>query len=326
MTIDWTAFTDLISQHQRFVLTSHVRPDCDALGSELGMAGVLQAIGKQVRIVNAQKTPPNLEFLDPDGSVEALDELSENPGDTTDVIMVLDTSAWVQLGSMADVVRTTNAVRVILDHHKSGDDLQAVEFKDVSSEATGALVAQAAEALGVSLTAEIARPLFAAVATDTGWFRFPSTSQSTYALASQLVSAGADPAEIYRELYEQETLGRLRLRGLVLSRVAVSEQTGLAYMHVRLADFLETGALPSDTEDLVNLALTIEGTRAAVILVEQQSDVYKVSFRSRCELDCSEVAAQFDGGGHKAAAGGSIRGDFDEARAAVLDAMQSQLQ
>ena len=97
-------------------------------------------------------------------------------------------------------------------------------------------------------------------------------------------------------------------------------------MHVRLADFLETGALPSDTEDLVNLALTIEGTRAAVILVEQQSDVYKVSFRSRCELDCSEVAAQFDGGGHKAAAGGSIRGDFDEARAAVLDAMQSQLQ
>ena len=112
---------------------------------------------------------------------------------------------------------------------------------------------------------------------------------------------------------------------MVLSRVATECDGALAYTYIRLADFQQTGALPSDTEDLVNLSLTIQGTQAAVILVEQQEDVYKVSFRSRCELDCSEVAGEFQGGGHQAAAGGSVEGPFEESLGRVLDAMRSRL-
>jgi phosphoesterase RecJ-like protein len=325
MAIDWSQFIELVQQNQSFLLTTHIRPDCDALGSVLGMAEVLEAVGKQVRIVNGQPTPPNLAFIDPGNRIEALEDLEGDPTADVDVVMVLDTSAWVQLGGMADVIRATSAVRVIVDHHKSGDDLSAIEFKDVSAEATGALVVEVADALGVPLNAAMASPLFAAIATDTGWFRFPATSSRTYELASRLTTAGASPAEIYGRLYEQETLGRLQLRGVVLSRVATECDGALAHTYIRLADFQQTGALPSDTEDLVNLALTIQGTQAAVILVEQQEDVYKVSFRSRCELDCSEVAGEFQGGGHQAAAGGSVEGPFEESLGRVLDAMRSRL-
>lgn len=325
MAIDWPVFVSLIEANQSFLLTSHIRPDCDALGSELGMAALLEAVGKQVRIVNGHRTPPNLAFLDPGNRIEAIEDLENDPSADVDILMVLDTSAWVQLGEMAEVIRGTSATRVVLDHHKSGDDLEAIVLKDVSAEATGALVVEAADALGVPLTAEMARPLFAAIATDTGWFRFPSTSSRTYQVAGRLTDAGASPAEIYGHLYERETLGRLRLRGLVLGRVSTACEGTLAYTHIRIADFEETGALPSDTEDLVNLSLTIEGTLAAVILVEQQPDVYKVSFRSRCQMDCSEVAAEFDGGGHQAAAGGTVEGEFEHARQRVLDAVGSRL-
>jgi len=325
MAIDWSLFVALVETNQRFLLTSHIRPDCDALGSELGMAAVLEAAGKEVRIVNGHRTPPNLAFLDPGDRIEAIEDLEEDPSADVDVLMVLDTSAWVQLGEMADVVRGTSATRVVLDHHKSGDDLGATELKDVSAEATGVLVVEASDALGLSLTAAAATPLFAAIATDTGWFRFPSTHSRTYQVAGRLTEAGANPADIYGHLYEQETLARLNLRGLVLARVRTECEGALAYTHIRLADFEETGALASDTEDLVNLSLTIKGTQAAVILVEQQPDVYKVSFRSRCEMDCSEVAAEFNGGGHQAAAGGSVEGAFEDARRRVLDAVGSRL-
>ena len=325
MAIDWPLFVALVETNQRFLLTSHIRPDCDALGSELGMAAVLEAAGKEVRIVNGHRTPPNLAFLDPGDRIEAIEDLEEDPSADVDVLMVLDTSAWVQLGDMADVVRGTSATRVVLDHHKSGDDLGATELKDVSAEATGVLVVEASDALGLPLTKASATPLFAAIATDTGWFRFPSTHSRTYQVAGRLTEAGASPADIYGHLYEQETLARLNLRGLVLARVRTECDGALAYTHIRLADFEETGALASDTEDLVNLSLTIQGTQAAVILVEQKPDVYKVSFRSRCKMDCSEVAAEFNGGGHQAAAGGSVEGGFEDARRRVLDAVGSRL-
>ncbi len=219
MSIDWPEFVRIVSKNETFVLTSHIRPDCDALGSELGMAGVLDALGKKVRIVNGQATPPNIAFVDPAKRIETLgDGVTVEALRDTDVVMILDTSAWAQLGSMEQVVKTTRAVKIVVDHHLSSDDLGALPFKNTSAEATGRLVVEAAEHLGVTLTAEIAKPLFAAVATDTGWFRFGSATGDTYRLAGQLIDAGASPAELYGELYERDTAGRVRLRGEILAR------------------------------------------------------------------------------------------------------------
>ena len=326
MTIQWSEFSDIIHANQSFVLTSHIRPDCDALGSELAMAEILTKLGKDVRVVNGQPTPPSLTFIDPAGDILVIHEDLE-PSDLVDVdvVMVLDTSAWAQLGPMGEVMRTTNAKKVILDHHVSSDDLGAVEFKDSSAEATGRLVIDAAEALNVPLTKKMATPLFSAIATDTGWFRFPSTTDGTYEAVAKLVRAGARPAEIYSELYERDTMGRIKLRGLSLSRIESELDGALAHTYVLKEDFERTGALPSDTEDLVNQALAIAGTQMALIFIGQLKGGFKVSFRSRCKVDCSEMSSRFGGGGHRAAAGAFVKGEFPEVRKLVLDAVREAM-
>lgn len=325
MSVNWPAFVKTIQQHQSFVLTSHIRPDCDALGSELGMAGVLRTLGKDVQIVNAHRTPSALQFLDPAGRIDVLGDSIEAEDVRADCLMVLDTSAWAQLGDMGDVIRTMAAQKIVLDHHVAEDDLGAVFFKDVFAEATGRLVVEAADALSVPLTREIAVPLFAAIATDTGWFRFGSVTAETYRVIARLIDAGAVPSEIYADLYERDTLGRVRLRGRVLSRTQGRRDGKLVYTYVLKEDFAATGANPSDTEDAVNLTLAIEGTSVAVIMVEQLRGGFKLSFRSRCGVDCSELARHFGGGGHRAAAGAFLEGTLAEVEARVLPKVEEAM-
>jgi bifunctional oligoribonuclease and PAP phosphatase NrnA len=316
MPVNWPQFVEIVRSHQRFLITSHIRPDCDALGSELGMALILESLGKQVTIVNGHATPPNLLFVD----VQP-DQLKE-----IDVFMVLDTSAWAQLGPMGDVLRASKAIKLTLDHHVGEDDLGTLWFKDTQAEAAGRLVIEAAENLGVKLTPEMARPLFAAISTDTGWFRFNSTSGNTMRFAGKLVDAGAVPSEIYSELYERDTLARLKLRGRIIARTQTELDGRLAWTAVHRVDFEETGALPSDTEDVINLTLSIGGTEVAVIFVEQATGGFKLSFRSRTpKVDCNVLAKQFGGGGHKAAAGAFISEPFESAKTKVLDAVRAAM-
>ncbi len=327
MSIQWNRFCEIINSHQTFLLSSHVRPDCDALGSELGMAGILTSLGKQVTIVNGDAVPPNLAFIDPEKKILQLGE-DIQPADLVDheVMMVLDTSSWAQLGPMGDILRSMGGIKMVLDHHVGEDDLGAELFKNTTAEATGRLVVEAGGELGAPLTAKIAAPLFAAQATDTGWYRFQSTTGDALRVAAQLVDAGAVPQDIYASLYEQDTLGRLRLRGMVLARTETDLDGRLAHTNIQLADFEASGAVPSDTEDLINLTLTIKGVEFAVILVEQTNGNFKLSFRSRCGVDCSQLAKQFGGGGHKAAAGAGIDGPLGEAQPKVLSAVREAMQ
>ena len=319
MQVDWKRFCEVINESTNVVLTSHIRPDCDALGSCLGMAGVLKKLGKQVRIVCGQPVPPNLQFIDPENQILAINEdIKAEEFADCDLHMILDTSAWKQLGDMADVVRESKYKKIIFDHHVGEDDIDAELFKNTTAEAVGRMVVDAAEHLGVAMTPEIATPLFAAIATDTGWFRFPSVSKTTYDTAAKLLDAGAVPAQIYGDLYERETLGRVKLRGTVLARIELEMDGRLAHTFIKPEDYEATGSLPSDTEDLINLALEIDGTKFAVILVGQVSGGYKISFRSRCGVACNEVAQKFEGGGHKAAAGAFIDDEFDGVSDAVL--------
>lgn len=331
MPINWPRFQEIVASANRFVLTSHVRPDCDALGSELAMAAVLEALGKHVRIVNGQATPPNLAFIDPAKRVAALGEgVAAADLADADVLIVLDTSAWQQLGPMADVVRATKAKKLVVDHHVSGDDLGAELFKDTTAEATGHLVVQAADALGVAITPDIAHAAYAAIATDTGWFRFNSTSPATMRVAARLIEAGAHPQTIYAELYEQDTLARVQLRGRILARAKTDLGGRLVYTAALAADFAATGALATDTEDVINLTLAVEGVEVAVIFVAVDAgkvgDKFKLSFRSRTPtVDCSQLAERFGGGGHKAAAGASFDGPIEAAQQAVLAAVRAAM-
>ncbi|HEY1068231.1 MAG TPA: bifunctional oligoribonuclease/PAP phosphatase NrnA [Pirellulales bacterium] len=327
MTIDWRRFADRIHALDRFVLTTHQRPDGDAIGSEMGMYHVLTSLGKSVRIVNADEVPPKLRFLDPLNTIETLSSLREEERRFADVgcFLVLDTSAWSQLAGMGDALRATNAAKLVLDHHQIGDDLGAEEFKDVDAEACGRLVYDAAQALGVPLTQAIAQPLLAAIATDTGWYRFPSTKPLTLRVVADLMEAGASPSVVHREIYEQESLPRLRLLGRTLAGMTSECDGRLMVLGVREGDFASTGAVRHDVEDLANQGLRVSSAAAAVSLVEQSDGKsVKASFRSRWpSLDVSRLAQQFGGGGHKAASGATLSLPFEEARTQIIAAFHA---
>ena len=325
MSVDWELLAEKIKSCQTFVLCSHIRPDCDALGSELGMAGVLKQLGKDVRIINGHPTPPNLAFIDPDASIQVLGEHVQLEDVQADCFIVLDTSAWAQLGPMGEALKAFKGIKLCIDHHVGEDDLGTEFFKDTTAEATGHLVAKFAKHVGVDIQSDMAMALYAAIATDTGWFRFGSTTPATYRVIAELVESGASPSEIYGELYERDTIGRVRLRGRILSRTAEESEGRLVYTHVNKEDFTETGAVASDTEDAINLTLAIAGTLVAVIFVEQPDGGFKLSFRSRCDVDCSELAKKFSGGGHKAAAGAFVNGSLAEVQSAVLPAVREAM-
>lgn len=324
--IDWPRFVELIGRHQRFLVTTHIRPDCDALGSALAMAGILEAMGKQATIVAGFDVPPGYRFLDPAGRVKRVGrDVTPAELDRAEVLIVVDTSAWAQLGGMGEVIRTTRAKKIVLDHHVSFDDLGAEEFRDTSAEASGRLVYEAAEQLGVSIGPELAAQVFVALATDTGWFRFSSTTAQTYRLAARLTEAGAVPDQLYKSLYENDTHARVQLMGRVLARTKTELDGRLIYTWIERDDFEATGALPSDSEDLINMTLAVGGTEAAVILVGQIGGGFKISFRSRCGLDCARLAEQFGGGGHKKAAGAFLPDPLPDALAKVLDAVRAAM-
>jgi phosphoesterase RecJ-like protein len=324
MNVDWNGLAELLRRHEKFVLTTHVRPDADALGSQLGFAGLLRHLGKQVKIINASAVPPRLKFLDPDGECGQLGpDWSEQSVLEADCHVILDTSSWIQLAELGKLFKKTNAVRVVIDHHASADDLHALDFKDVTAEATGAMVFDLAESQGWPLTPGMARALYCAIATDTGWFRFPSTTSATMRRIARLIDCGAEPAVLYGALYEQCSLGRTRLAGRCLSRMMIDAGGRLAWTYITLIDYRETGAEPTETDDLVNEGLRLAGVEAAYILIEQPNGNVKASLRSRSHLDVSAVAEKFGGGGHRQASGAMVPGPMAEAQVKILTAMKT---
>lgn len=327
MSIDWTPLADLIETHDRFLVTTHVRPDGDALGSEVGMAGLLRQKGKDVRVVNSSRTPPRYDFLDPDGTLFEHYGAESGPPDLSDreVAVILDLSAWSQLGDMADLIRGFSGPRVVIDHHVSQDDLGATFLKDTTSEATGSLIVQAIKALGGTITHEVATGLLTAIAMDTGWFHHPNTKPGTLRTVAELVEAGAPINEIYRALFERNSLGRLRLMGETLSNLNTVSNGRVAYTTVTQAGIERSGAIPQDTEDLVDFTVSLKGVEVGLLFFEQSRGGIKLSIRSRQGLDCAKLAGAFGGGGHRAAAGATLPGPLTESVEQVMAAVQQAL-
>ena len=329
MSISWSALSDLIAAHDRFLVTTHVRPDGDALGSVVGMVGLLRQKGKDVRAVNTSKTPARYDYLDPDGTLFEHFGTQVQPEDLADreAIVILDLSSWSQLGDMAGFVKAFPGPRAIVDHHVSQDDLgpNAVYLKDTKAEATGTLVVRACHALGVTITPEMATGLLTAIAMDTGWFRHPNTSAETLRTCAGLIDSGAPVDEIYRLLSERNTLARLRLMGETLTSLRTELDGRIAYATVTREDFDRTGAVPPDTEDLVDFTVSIRGVDVGLLFIEQHRGGIKLSIRSRNGLDCAKLVGQFGGGGHKAAAGANLPDPLSETLPRILAAVRDAL-
>jgi phosphoesterase RecJ-like protein len=192
-------------------------------------------------------------------------------------------------------------------------------FKDTQSESTGRLIMEAIRSLDILLTAEMAAPLFAAIATDTGWFRFASVTGTTFAAAAKLVAAGARPHEVFAALYEQNSLARLHLQGRILTNVKSHLGGRLLTTAITQADLKAAGAEPTDTEDVINRLLGVAGVEVAVLFLELGPQETKVSLRSRSAVDVHTLAEQLGGGGHRAAAGVRFKGPLSIAEPTVID-------
>ncbi|MCU0704609.1 MAG: bifunctional oligoribonuclease/PAP phosphatase NrnA [Fimbriiglobus sp.] len=326
MPLDWSPFVQFLRAHDDILLMTHIRPDADGLGSQLALHDALTAVGKRSRVVIASTLPPRYRFLDPSGTtIELFSEVTADRFRNVGAVVVMDTGTWGQLGDFGPFMKTLNVPKAVVDHHRTQDDLGGLQLVDTSAEATGRMAYEIIRALHAPLSPRAAHHLFMALALDTGWFRHPNTTAATFALAHELVAAGANPTPLYEQLFECAPVARLRLLGLALERLQTRAAGQVCYTEIFLADYDATGAVPGDTEDLINYPRSVDGVEVALVFIEQPEGGTKVSFRARSRVDVSKLAEQFGGGGHKLASGARDPRELSAVREAVLAAVEQAL-
>ncbi|MGH9253680.1 MAG: DHH family phosphoesterase [Vicinamibacterales bacterium] len=306
-----------IRRRRRFVIASHIRPDGDAIGSQLAMAYALRALGKQVRIVN--RDPPPAPFLAFPGVAEI--EVAEQVDDPGDAVIVMETGSLTRTG-----VAGLDAGFVInIDHHVGNTMYGAVNWFDVTAAACGEMVFDLVRELGVPLTYEIAIHAYIAILTDTGSFHYSNISPRTFEICRQCVEAGVDPPSVARSIFDSNNLGRLKLFGAVLSRMDLDASGRVATMYVDRRLAADCGGTYEDTEGLINLPLTVRDIQAVVFFKEDGTDDWRVSMRSKGHIDVNAVARQFGGGGHKNASGCNATGRFETLKAVFQQKVLEQM-
>jgi bifunctional oligoribonuclease and PAP phosphatase NrnA len=297
-----------IERRERFVLTSHARPDGDAVGSVLACSQILRAMGKEAQVVLADGVP---RIYRPLPFTDTVIEKTEINGDyEAAIVLECDSIQRTRLEGL------DRKFLISIDHHLSGRPFAQVNWIDPAACATGELVYRLARQAGVPISPEVATCLYTAVMTDTGSFMFQGTNEHTFALARELVLAGADPAACARNIYFSHPTAKMRLLGAALSNL--HREGPLAWIWVTREQMDRAGAIDEDCEGLVNYALAIHGVEVAAFFRELSDRRYRVSLRSKGQLNVATVAERFGGGGHKCASGCSLDGPLSVAVARVL--------
>lgn len=311
---------------QRVCLTTHVNPDGDGLGSEVGLAHLLRARGLTVSITNPTATPARFQFLfeelpGVDRTSEAVKEIRR-----CDVIVVLDISELGRLGMLSEAVRERGVPVACIDHHVSPGLLPpGPRYVDPTASATGELVFEIAKANGWVIEQPAARGLYVALLTDTGGFRFSNTHPRTLRIAAELLETGLDPEGIYLDVYARAPEGRPRLLGEALQTLVVEPAIGLAWVTIPPGAVERLGLTSDDLDGVVEYPRSIDGVRMALLFREVSAGRVKVSLRSVGSVDVAAFAKQFGGGGHTKAAGLAVVGSLPEVQGSVLAAARSYL-
>jgi len=319
-------FRDLCDGAERFVLTTHVNPDGDALGSQLGLARFLLARGKQVRVVNQDPTPEILRFLDVEGfAVETYDPgTHDEVFRSFDLVVLLDNSAPDRLGRMEPIMGEVAGHTLCIDHHPSRDTPWSHLILDEGSCATAMMVYDLVRDAGWTPDRQAAEGLYVGLATDTGFFRFNSTDAKAYDIAADFVRLGAEPSRVYQAIYERNTVAYTRLLGHALSEVRVAGGA-VASAVVTLDLVNRLNAENVDTSEITTALLAMDGITVALLFRELAGGRVKVSLRSKGVLDVHRLATEFGGGGHRNASGIVMQGTLDEVVRAVTGRIAESL-
>ena len=320
-----------IESANRTFITSHFKPDGDALGSAVGLARSLGALGRTSDVYFSGPLEPNLLSLATPTPVRRVEE--HPPRDEYDLCVIVDTGAWSQLEPLDAWLRPKRDSIVVIDHHAHGNDIGAMALVNPRAASTTEILLELIREMNWPLTggiSSVAEALFIGLATDTGWFRFDNADAPAFAAASDLLACGVDKTRLYQIIEESWRPQRLALEARALASLEYFNQGAIAMMMLRSGDFAETGGSPEDLSGLINAPMMVGAVRVSILLSQSEPGRTKVSFRSkprtadgenRLFVDVNTLAQRLGGGGHVHAAGARLNVDIDDARAAVLQAL-----
>lgn len=294
---------DSVGAHKTFCVVGHVRPDGDCIGSQLGLTLALRDQGKKVTCWNEDRVPEKLAFLDPDKLIQ-----KPRPGTAFDCVIATDCASFERLGVVGPNI-AKRKLFINIDHHASNTRYGDINWISDREPSSGEIIFRLMKAANWSITPEIADCLFTAVSTDTGSFQYPTTRPSTYNVAGELVKRGANLSKICHEVYQSYPVSRARLLKHVYNHFRLTHDNQIAYFWLKKSDFARTGADTDDSEGLIDHIRAIEPVVVACVFEELAPDLTRISLRSKSEkINVNDIAAQFGGGGHRAAAGARIPG------------------
>jgi bifunctional oligoribonuclease and PAP phosphatase NrnA len=311
---------DVIREHQTFCVVGHIRPDGDCIGSQLGLALALQNDGKKVTVWNQDSVPQKYKFLN-------ADKLFEKPrhGEKFDCVIALDCASFERLGKVGECIGDRK-ILINIDHHESNPRYGDVNWVSPREPSTGELIFRLLKVARWPITKPIADLLFTAISTDTGSFQYPTTRPGTFHTGAELVTRGADLAKIGNEVYQSYPLSRAKLLKHVYSKFRLGADDRIAWFWLKKKDFNRTGAESDDTEGLIDHIRAIEPVVVACVFEEIEPELTRISLRSKNpDVNVNEIAAQFGGGGHPAAAGARIAGKPLSVQRKVIGAIKKAL-
>jgi len=309
---------DIIHSCETFLITSHVRLDGDALGSELALWHVLRDLGKKAAVYNGDMTPATYEFLP--GTDTIIHNL--HAAHNFDAAFILDCSELERIGEAEKQIGSIKQI-INIDHHISNNLFSEVSLVDSNASSTGEILYRIIEKLGVEITKNIAINLYTAILTDTGSFRYSNTGEHTLFVAAKLVEAGADPRWIAENVYETKAKAQIRLLKDALNTLEFDCQDKVGSVFVSQPMLREAKALPEHTEGFVDLIRSIKGVEVAVFFHETSKNQYKTSLRSKGRINVEKIARNFGGGGHVNASACSIEGNIVDVKKKLLTVIKT---
>ncbi|HVV00924.1 MAG TPA: bifunctional oligoribonuclease/PAP phosphatase NrnA [Verrucomicrobiae bacterium] len=311
---------EAIRANQTFCIVGHVRPDGDCVGSQLGLTLALLRQGKKAVCWNEDSIPQKYVFLDPDNLFQ-----TPKAGQHFDCVIATDAASFERLGSVAPRIESRKLF-INIDHHESNTRYADINWVSAREASTGELIYKLLKAAKWPITKPIADCLFTAVSTDTGSFQYANTRPGTYNVAGDLVRRGADLAKICDEVYQSYPLSRARLLRHLYSRFRLAHQNQIAWFWLKKRDLARTGAQTNDSEGLIDHIRAIDPVVVACVFEEIEPKLTRISLRSKSDkINVNEIASEFGGGGHSAAAGARIPGNPATVQRQVISAIRRAL-